>query len=263
MIFKKVMLTDTAYLDVYVADTVLGGVRDALLVIPGGGYACVCSEREGEPIAHAFMPYGYNAFVLHYSVGKKSPYPTQLIEASLAMKHIKDNAAEYNINPDRVFAIGFSAGAHLCGSLGIFWKRREVYDKIDMEYGYNKPKGVMLIYPVVSGVCFPHRPSFEYLLMKDDPTTEELEYVSLEKHTDSDSSPAFLVHTFEDGVVDVRNSLALAEAYKKANVPFEMHIYPTGVHGISLANEITTPDDADPHKAKWTSNAAEWAKSVK
>ena len=143
MIYKKIILDESSYLEAYIADKTEQFTRKAILVIPGGGYAGVCSEREGEPIALAFMPYGYNAFVLHYSVGRTKKFPAQLIEASLAMKHIKDNAEEYGIDKDEVYAVGFSAGGHLCATLGVMWNKKEIYDVADMEYGYNKPKGVM------------------------------------------------------------------------------------------------------------------------
>ena len=153
MLNKRVYLegnNEDAYLDIYMADPIGEFTRKAILVIPGGGYGTVCSDREGEPIALAFLSHGYNAFVLHYSVGSKKTFPTQLIEASLAMKHIKDNAEFYNVDPDKIFVTGFSAGGHLAGSLGIMWDKKEIYDVIDMPFGYNKPAGMMLVYPVVS-----------------------------------------------------------------------------------------------------------------
>ena len=154
MYYEKIYLqpgNENCYLETYVADKVTGFTRESILVIPGGGYGSVCSEREGEPIALAFLPYGFNAFVLHYSVASdKKTFPAQLIEASLAIKHIKDNAEKYGINPERVFACGFSAGGHLCASLGTMWHKDEIYKETDMPYAYNKPTGVMLIYPVVS-----------------------------------------------------------------------------------------------------------------
>ncbi len=95
MIYKKISLfpdREDVYLEAFVADPLPHYTRKALLVIPGGAYAGVCSDREGEPIALAFMPYGYNAFVLHYSVARKRAFPEQLIESSAAVKHIRDNA---------------------------------------------------------------------------------------------------------------------------------------------------------------------------
>ena len=122
------------YLDVYVANPLENAKRKAILVIPGGGYNFV-SDREGEVVAQAFMPYGYNAFVLNYSVASESEdlFPRQLIQASKAMKYIKDNADEFDIDPDKVFVVGFSAGGHLTGSLATMWDLKEIYDEIDIE----------------------------------------------------------------------------------------------------------------------------------
>ena len=95
MQYEKIYLKEgrpDVYLETYISDSLPNVTRKAILVIPGGGYGGVCADREGEPIALAFMPYGYNGFVLHYTVGRKEPYPAQLREVTLAIKHIKDNA---------------------------------------------------------------------------------------------------------------------------------------------------------------------------
>ena len=139
------------WMDTYIAEPMKNFIRKALLIIPGGAYE-YCSARESEPVAMAFMPYGYNAFVLHYTVGVDSgrAFPTQLIEATLAIKHIKDHAEEYGIDPEQLFVVGFSAGGHLAGAVATMWKSEAVSAAVDMPYGYNKPKGAMLIYPMTS-----------------------------------------------------------------------------------------------------------------
>lgn len=269
MIVKKIFLDENdkdVYIDCYIADKIRYFERKAILIIPGGGYRGVCSDREGEPIAHAFMVQGYNAFVLHYSVARKKVFPAQLIQASKAMKHIKDNAEEYGINKDEVFAVGFSAGGHLTACLGTLWNKKEVYEALDMPYGYNKPKGIMLIYPVISSdKDIWHEGSFANLLGKDNPSEEELLMCSVEKYVTKDSSPAFMAHTSDDAAVNVRNSLVMADAYAKEGLKFELHIYPTGCHGLALGNEITKcNNDAHVNEmfAKWVENAAFWAKNL-
>ena len=269
MIFKRIPLDnedENIYLDAYIADPTEGFTRNAILVIPGGAYSFVCSGREGEPVAMAFIPYGYNAFVLHYSVASvnKRTFPSQLIEASKAMKHIKDNANEYNIDPERVFATGFSAGGHLCASLGILWHLKEIYDAVDMPYGYNKPTGIMPIYPVITSNG--HVGSFYNLFGTQELTEEQIYQGSLENHVTKDSSPAFIVHTSNDQAVTVKNSLKLANAYADAGMMFEMHIYPDAPHGIALANKITKGSNEkfdNKEIAKWVEHAVAWAESIK
>ena len=272
MTYKKIPLfceaypaKDDVYLEVYAPDRLAQYTRPAILVCPGGGYGCVCSDREGEPIALAFIAQGYAAFVLHYSVNRSRTYPAQLCEASLAMAHIRQNAEEYGIDPEKVYVTGFSAGGHLAGSLGIFWHRDEVYEKTGLEYGINKPNGMMLCYPVVSSESYGHLGSFYNLLGNDAPTQEELDYVSLEKHIDEKSAPLYIAHTSNDAVVPVMNALCLAEAYSKAGRMFELHIWPDCPHGFALGNRITWNgiekyDNAA--IAKWVENAVFWASQL-
>lgn len=267
MRYEKIPMSETdknVFLEAYISDSIPGKKRKAILVFPGGAYAEICNDREGEPIALAFLAQGFNAFVLHYSIGGEDRvYPLQLREVALAMKHIKDNAEEYRIDPDELFTVGFSAGGHLAASSGVFWKRPEVTKGLDIPFGYNKPRGVMPIYPVINPEG--HGFSFVMLLGTDNATKEQLDYVSVDRHVDRDSSPAFIMHTAEDEGVDVRNTISLAMSYANAGVPFEMHIYPNGPHGIALGNEITdmgNPEYNDPIIAEWVRLAAAWADKI-
>lgn len=265
MLYQKIKFDEkdeNAYLEIYIAEKAGDFVRNPILILPGGGYSGVCAEREGEPIAHAFMPYGYNAFVLHYTV-KEKPFPSHLIQVSKAIKHIKENSEKYNIDADKLFVIGFSAGGHLAATIGTMWDKKEIYDEIEMPFGYNKPKGVMLIYPVISAKH--HGFSFNNLLMDKNPSEEQLKSVSVENAVDEKSCPAFILHTSNDEVVNVKNSLVFAEALASNNIKFEMHIYPDGPHGVALADKITkcgVEKWENPSIAKWVENAVKWAESI-
>ncbi len=264
MLHEKIMLSETndqVYLETYVNDLSEKHIRRAMLVIPGGGYGVVCSEREGEPIAMAFIPYGYNAFVLHYTVGRKGKFPCQLIEVAKAIKHIKDNAEKYQIDPDQLYVIGFSAGGHLAASAGVLWNMPEIYEAIDMPYGYNKPRAVVLSYPVISPKYAQHFTSFKNMWCSDNPNPDDLKKSAVDEHVDATSSPAFIWHTANDQVVDVRNAFDIARAYADAKVPFELHIFPDGPHGMSLANHLVDNDNPkmySPYVGRWVQNAAKW-----
>lgn len=254
--------SDGAYIDAYIADPTKNFTRKAILVIPGGGYGVVCSDREGEPIAQAFMPYGYNAFVLNYYTGRKKPFPIQLVQTAKAIKHIKDNAENYGIDPNELFVVGFSAGGHLAASAGILWNIPEIYAEVEMPYGYNKPKGVMLVYPVIGD----HKGCFQNLWATKEITEEMIDTVSVDKHVDKDSAPAFIMHTSNDEIVDVRNSLSLASAYKAAELQFELHVFPDAPHGAALGNKITSygkPKYENSAIAEWVRMAAFWADNLK
>lgn len=266
MKLETIMLDEHTRLDAYIASHNDWFTRKAMLVIPGGGYEIVADFSEGEPIAQAFIPQGFNTFVLHYTVDRQHPYPHQLIQASKAMKHIRDHAEEYGIDPKEVYAIGFSAGGHLCGTLGLQWNKQEIYDAVDMPYGYNKPKGMLLIYPVVTGNPeFSHQGSFMNLFCTVTPTKEQLDSVSLEQLVTADAVPAYIVHGAADDIVPVENSLMLATAYSKANIPFELHIYPKGKHGFALGNDITN-QGFEHHSQEgirdWVQNAITWMKTL-
>ncbi len=265
MEIKKIPLVDgveDTYIEAYLPKYPGRARRKAILVIPGGGYIRVCSDREGEPIALAFLERGFTAFVLEYTTGRRDKFPCQLIEVARAIKHIKDNADAYHIDPDELYVIGFSAGGHLAGAAGTMWKHSAIYEAInDMPYGYNKPRGVMLIYPVVSPRLEHHFGSFQNLVCNDEPTEEQKAATAVDEHVDGDSAPAFIMHTADDTIVDVNNSLRLAAAYSKAGVPFELHVYPHGAHGMALANSITSygrADWEDSRIAEWVRLAAEW-----
>ncbi len=242
----------TANLECYVND--YGDPRPAMLVIPGGGYAQVCSEREGNPVAEAFLARGFNSFVLTYTVGCGAVYPQQLNEASMALEYIRDNAEELHIKPERVYCVGFSAGGHLAGSLGTMWH------KVDcVKHGSNRPNGMVLCYPVLTakeGVC--HEGSFKNLLGKEVLTLEERETYSIENNIDSRTCPAFLMHTADDAAVPVESTIYAAAAFSRENIHFQVHIYPHAPHGVALGNALTsreTPESAP--NPEWIDEAIE------
>ena len=264
MIFRETLLKKTgAKLFEYISDS--KEIKPAMLVIPGGGYSVVCTEREGEPIALAYLALGYNAFVLHYSVGKDAREGKPLAQASEAVAYIRKNSGSPAIDPAMVFAVGFSAGGHLCGSLATMWHSENCIKAAGINAGENKPDGVVLCYPVITGGEKAHRGSFVNLCGSDSPTKEQLDYYSLEKHVDAESSPAFIIHTAADTLVPVENSLLMAEAYAKAGVTFELHVYPYGPHGLALANEITSENKSElvnPQYARWVKDSDIFLKSL-
>jgi acetyl esterase/lipase len=237
--------------------------RPAVLIFPGGGYRMV-SDREAEPIALSFVSKGYNAFVLRYST-KPSRYPAQLLEASAAMTFIRRNADEYNTIPGKIAVCGFSSGGHLACSLGALWNEQFIQDTLDIKKGENRPDAMILCYPVITAdERYAHKGSFE-ILLGENPDKENLRKLSLENSVGQHTPPAFIWHTMEDGGVLPENSLILAKALRKHGVDFEMHLYPFGVHGLSLATEETkspTADRINPHVSSWFGLCANWLKLI-
>ena len=234
----------------------------AVIVCPGGGYNHL-SPREAEPIAAQFLAAGFATFILHYGVGKNAANYRPLKQLALAIRHVRENAQKYSVDPDYIFVCGFSAGGHLAASAGILWNS-PVLDEIAAGAPRDivRPTGMILGYPVISAGKIAHRDSFYELCGKENPTEEELSAFSLEKHVSADTSPAFIWHTFADQAVPVQNSLLLAEKMTDAGVPFELHVFPQGRHGLSLCNELTAngkPAFIEPHTAQWLNLALRWA----
>ena len=238
--------------------------RDAMLVLPGGAYAFL-AERESEPCAKAFLAAGFNVFTLYYSLNEKAAFPRPLVDVSMAIAHIRAHAAEYNIDPDRIFVCGFSAGGHLCGSIGTFWNR-DFATFPGMKKGDNRPRGVILSYPAASLMPgLRHDLCTELILGKKDYTDEECAAYSLEKQVTEDTVPHFIWQTEEDDCVCVENSLVLAEALIARRIPTELHIYPKGPHGMSVATKevyCNTPENIDPHVGSWVKAAVEWTQLI-
>ncbi len=237
------------------------GRRPALIVLPGGGLSFL-SEREAEPVALAFMPYGINTFVLRYSVGEFGNYPLPLLDASIAIAHVRRHADEYNVDPKRIFVLGFSAGGYVAAMLGVRWHEDFIREEIDIPYGMNRPDGVILSYPVITAGEYAHRGTIINSI-GDDATELMLEEHSLENLVSENTPPTFLWHTANDGAVPVENSLAFAKSLSLHKIPFELHIYPDGPHGLSLANHETScgnPALLNPRAADWVRLASEWMK---
>lgn len=243
--------------------------RRAIIVCPGGGYGFT-SDREGEPIALQYFAAGLNAFVLRYSVLPHAADYTPLTEAALAIAHVKLNAEKYSIDPSYVFITGFSAGGHLAASAGTLWKLPLLCDRIraelgeDYRDGIHRPTATLPCYPVITAGPYAHRGSILALCGKNDPSLEEMNAFSLELHVDADTCPAFIWHTFDDSCVPIQNSLLYANALAQAKVPFELHIYPHGHHGLSLCNKETWANHEDlynPYCEGWIDLAVNYVKN--
>lgn len=210
-------------------------ILPAVLVIPGGGYA-MTSAREKESVALGFTARGYAAFVLEYSVAPVV-FPTALREAAMAMRYIRENAMELAIDPGKVAATGFSAGGHLCGTLGMLYESPVVADIGDAQL--IRPDALGLCYPVAIAWGKTHEGSFRNLTGTDDKAVWEK--YSLDRLVRPDMPPVFLWTTRDDQTVPCRNTLVLAQALEEKGVDFAMHVYRQGRHGLGVANELVYP----------------------
>lgn len=230
----------------------------AVLVVPGGAYF-MRSKRELEPVAFRFAAEGFQTFLLDYSV--QTAYPVPLVEAAMAMAYIRENSVKYAVNGAKVCAAGFSAGGHLTGMLGTLFADEHIKSALGKRAGLVRPDAVVLSYPVITAdEAFTHADTMRTISGGDKALAARL---SVEKRVDVESSPAFIWHTAEDNCVPVENALRLACAYRAAGVPFELHVFEAGYHGLSVMNGFTNgeiPEVVRCAKA-WTDLAVAWLKS--
>ncbi len=255
-----------AELDTYLLDDLANmkveRKRPAVLILPGGGYRFT-SDREAEPVAIQMNAMGFQAFVLYYSC-EPATFPTALLQTAKAISLIREHAREWHIEERKIVLLGFSAGGHLAASLGTFWNKEFVYEALKIEPKRIRPDGLVLAYPVITSGEFAHQDSFRALL--GEKYEERKEWVSLENQVGEDMMPVFLWHTFEDESVPVENSLLFASALRKKNIPFELHIYQKGRHGLSLANGETNPANEENlivlECQNWITMAGTWIRNL-
>lgn len=236
-------------------------IRGAVLICPGGGYEFT-SQREAEPIALQFNAAGFHAFVVYYSVAPNK-HPQALLDVSRAMCILRENSKEWKIDVDKVAVCGFSAGGHLAASLGVYWDKAYLKDVPGIDLNMNNPNALILCYPVVTSGTYAHTGSFNSLLGID-ADKSLLSEMSLEHNVSEKTPPTFLWHTFDDNEVPVENSLLFAQALRAKNIPFELHIYPEGPHGLSLANNETDENGMGvyPNVATWMKLCTTWLSNL-
>lgn len=224
--------------------------RPAIIVCPGGGYV-YCSPREGEPVALSYAASGFHAFVLRYSTGWDCKDFAPLQEVSWVIGYLRQQAEEWNIDPEKIVTCGFSAGGHLALSAGVLAE--------------NKPNAMILGYPAVA---MPNMPGMNYMLKlltgKEDVTDEDAARFDLPSKITKDAPPVFMAATAED-MLTPYGALLVANKYSALGLGYELHVFQHGPHGYSLANEVTADGSSqvlNPAFAQWQSLSVQWLHKV-
>lgn len=230
--------------------------RPAVIVVPGGGYGYT-SNREAEPVAARFLAHGFQTFILRYVCardGKEYRYPEQLHEIAAAVDYLKKHAADYHLEKDEIFAVGFSAGGHLIGDLSM------EAAKVSKEFGLDCTlKAIGLGYSVTD--YFTGGASLTWTNLFQGYSDEEkhklYEELSLSKRVTENNFPTYMFITAKDHLVPPETSLDYVRALMKHGVPCEFHLYPFGLHGISTGDLEVSGEDYyhDP-----TGTAKDWIK---
>ncbi|MBO4304229.1 MAG: alpha/beta hydrolase [Lentisphaeria bacterium] len=209
----------------------------AVVIFPGGAY-CFCAPHEGQGYAEYLAANGIWAFVVNYRVAPNYAHPVPLNDAARGVRCVRLAAKELGFDPDKVGVMGSSAGGHLAGHISTcFDSPQIVYGKDETEKVSSRPSFSILCYPVISGVSTKrHLGSFLNLLGTKTPSEEDLKKLSLELLVNEKTPKAFLWHTFGDKGVPLENSLLYAEKLREHEIPFALHIYERGGHGMGLNN---------------------------
>jgi len=225
-----------------------GEPRPLVVVLPGGGYY-IRAPHEADPVAQWFNRLGFHAAVCHYRVVPHR-YPAALSDAQRAIRTVRHNAAAWGVDPNRIGALGFSAGGHLaccCANFG----DDGLPEGDAIARTPSRANALIACYPVTSFIAeFAHFGSRDAIL-GDEPDPELVHKLSVENTVTPQNPPAFLWHTAEDNL-DVRNPLIYASALAAAKIPFALHVYPRGPHGLGLAETHATS------VRNWPRDCAEW-----
>ncbi len=285
MICEKIILHTGAVLETYLMDPQVSWqvykTRPALIICPGGAYL-IHAVKEGEPVAHEFIRRGYQCFVLKYTVmtdrshpekgiNADTHYPMPVLELMEAMHIIHSRAEEWHIDPERIFAMGFSAGGHAAASLGVRWNDPKLHEQLPFSFSREefRPAGIVLGYPFLhlNGENYSPRvrPEAETLMRRFlSGAGETTENINLINRIGQDTVPFFIWHSVNDPVVDSKNTTDFIKRLTDCSIPCEYHLYQRGEHGRSLANELTASEDnmPDPRLALWTDLADYWMKEI-
>jgi len=230
----------------------------AVVICPGGGYGHLAMDHEGHQIARWLNSLGVAGFILKYrhrNSGAGYGHPAPLQDAQRAVSMVRSRAKEWNVNPNRIGILGFSAGGHLASTAGTHFHkgRSDVKDPIDQVS--CRPDFMVLIYPVVSLIEWCAHSGSRRNLLGNNPDEKLVENLSNERQVTSETPPTFLVHTYEDKGVPAENSIFFYLALRKAKVPVEMHVYQKGRHGFGLGQKHGPV-------SSWPLRCAEWMRGL-
>ncbi|MBE5786724.1 MAG: alpha/beta hydrolase [Clostridiales bacterium] len=221
----------------------VAGARGAVVVCPGGGYNHR-AQHEGAPIAQMLNQQGIAAYVLQYRVHPCAP-DTPHGDAVRAIRLVR------SMGYDKVAIMGFSAGGHLCCSAAVHYDQGNPESNDPVERYSSRPDAFIPCYAVVSFGEYAHLGSRKSLLGEKWQDEELIRHYSNELQVTPDTPPAFIWHTAEDDCVAVQNSLMLAKALADQKVPFEMHVYPRGHHGLGLGGVYS-------RVSTWANDCCRW-----
>lgn len=231
----------------------------AVLICPGGGYVALAVDHEGDSVARYYNKLGIAAFVLRYRLGtwdhKKYQHPVPMMDATRAMRYIRSHAKEWNIHPEKIGIMGFSAGGHLASTIGTHFDGGNPKSKDVVEKAGSRPNFMVLVYPVLS---MRSKYAFRFsrgVLLGENASQDLIDSLSNEIQVTTLTPPTFMIHANDDGVLP-ENSVLFYMALREQNVPAELHIYERGGHGFGLGDP-----KKDPIISSWPLRLTDWLRN--
>ncbi len=281
MLHEKRLLTDDGrvYLTTYIhnhspQDYDEHGVwqpekRPAVVIFPGGAYSFL-SDREAEPVALPFLNAGFQVFVLYYSLNEHSRSPGPLEDASRALAYIREHADEFRVRDDSIAVLGFSAGGHLATWIATQWNTPGLAERLGIPDGSNRPNALVSCYGLTTREMPPWSEHSDPVAAAPDTEWGQVmrewpAEASTVNYVGDHTPPAFLWATYEDTLVPVENTLGFAQSCRRSGVPFEMHIFQTGAHGLALNADPTAygfPHSNHPNVDQWVPLCIAWMKKL-
>lgn len=241
--------------------------RPAIIICPGGGYEFL-SEREADPVAIAFQRFGFNCFVLRYSIREHAAFPHPVVDAARAVRWVRAHAVELGVDPQRVAILGFSAGGHVTAMLGTMHADDAVIQAERAEYARLAAEGVeaneeLMRYPSRPDAIVPCYPVVVADWFEDADLQETIMATDCIRAAGPHVPPTFIWTTGEDETVPPTQSLRFVTALSEHGVPFEFHHYAHGPHGLSLGDSLTNFTRNVPENAySWVKLCARWLRAV-
>ena len=233
------------------------GDGTAVVVCPGGGYGGVCYGKEGLPIAQWLNSIGIDTFVLRYRLPEEGNiHPAPLMDAQRAIRLVRSNASKYNIAPDRIGIMGFSAGGHLASTAGTKFDLGDPSASSKVDRASCRPDFMILVYPVITlQKPYAHMGSRNNLLGEDRDDPKMVEYLSSNLQVTKDTPPSFLAHAGDDVKVPVANSILFNQASIQKGVLSRLKIYQAGRHGFNIGRPGTD-------SMNWTKDCEDWLRGM-
>lgn len=222
----------------------------AMIVIPGGGYSSVVTDREGTQYARWLGSLGITTFVLKYRI-KDYGHPAPLQDVARAIRLVRSRAADFGVRADRIGVIGSSAGGHLAACAGTLFDHADARTGAAIDSVSARPDFMILMYPVITFVSPAAHAGSRVSLLGKAPARSLLDLLSVEKQVTANTPPTILFHSQDDAVVPVENSILFHQALTRAKVPADMHLFERGGHGFGMKRGLGTASD-------WPSLAEAW-----